>query len=249
MAAQTANLRESFDAAVAPHVADLRGLAFRMVGHAQDAEDVVQDALVRAFDAFARFEGRSQVKTWLWTIVTRASLDHLRRKKRFRVDVLGEGQARCTAAGLHPGLLAIYAQPDLRFDVHQHIAFCFTCVGRTLAPEVQAAIILREVLGLDAREAAEILDVTESVLRHRVAEGRARMTEAFEGLCALVNKAGSCHQCKTLRELAPAERRGAAPPSLEYELATRLAIVRDHGGRASTLHDYLLRAFGSFHET
>lgn len=84
--------------------------------------------------------------------------------------------------------------PGFAFDVREHIAFCFTCVGRSLPPEQQAAIVLREVFEYSNREAARIAGVTESVLRHHLSAGRKSMKETYDGLCALVGKQGMCRQ-------------------------------------------------------
>jgi RNA polymerase sigma-70 factor (ECF subfamily) len=142
------------------------------------------------------------------------------------------------------------SQPDFVFETREHIAFCFACLGRTLPPEEQAALLLREVLGFTAMEAARILSVSEPVFRHRLAAARRAMAESFEGLCQLINKSGPCWQCRGLRELAPEKNRGedlvqiqvrpGVAVSPENLLEARLEIVRHadlEEGRTRVIHE------------
>jgi RNA polymerase sigma-70 factor (ECF subfamily) len=233
----------SFEKALPAVLPRLRALAARLVGHPDETEDVLQDALVRATRAIGGFRGESSLETWLYSITARVALDHLGARRRFRAQVMVDA---CNDAGREQ-LLGIFEDPSVAFDVHEHISFCFGCVGRTLDPEENAAIVLREVLGLGNQECAQVLGVTESVFRHRLSAARERMEREYEGLCALVNKAGPCHQCRTLREVAPEGRQGPALPVFPLPFAERLrltlaahtegtpyALLRDHFSRAST---------------
>lgn len=99
-----------------------------------------------------------------------------------------------------------------------------------------AALVLRDVMELSAREAASVLGTCDSVLRHRLSASRTAMTERFEDLCALVSKTGICHQCAGLRMLAPEDRRGGPFPDVAM-LADRAAAVREAApGSMSALH-------------
>ncbi|MFZ1972378.1 MAG: sigma factor-like helix-turn-helix DNA-binding protein, partial [Candidatus Acidiferrales bacterium] len=136
------------------------------------------------------------------------------------------------------------------FEIREHIAFCFSCIARTLPPEEQAALMLKEVLGFTSEEAAGVAGVSEPVFRHRLSAARAKMTEDYAGLCALINKEGLCYQCSGLQAMAPAGHHG--PELVQIEVApgvamnaenlfdARLAIVRDvdlETGRTRVLHD------------
>lgn len=135
--------------------------------------------------------------------------------------------------------------PDYIFDAHEHIAYCFTCVARTLDPEPHAALVLRDAMGFTNREAADAIGLSESVLRHKLSAARRTMNERFEGLCALINKQGACWQCEGLGDMHPAGKRGVATPELSVTedsdaYRVRLAIVRDADvdrGRAQAFHD------------
>ena len=232
-----------FDALAAPHLGALRSYLTRLVANASDADDLVQDTLVQAHRKLAEFRGESSFKTWLFAIATRLGLTHLRTRKRWPATTQLETHDRCHR---DPAFLAKLgsevADPEFRYEVAEHVAYCFACVGRMLEPDVSAAVLLVEVFGLAASEAAKALDVTESVLRHKLAAGRREMTDTFDGLCALVNKQGACHQCSELREISPPDRRGDAPPELG-DMRRRLAIVREAdvvAGPTARLHALML---------
>ncbi len=199
---------QAFGELIEPWRRPLFGYVYRMVTHPEDAEDLTQEAVTRAFQSLPEFRAESRFKSWLFGIATHICLDHLRKKKRWRVEAQLEGEKR---ADREPETLeqlgGLMAQPDFVFEIREHIAFCFSCVARTLEPEEQAALMLREVLGFSAREAADILDVTDSVYRHRLSSARSQMCVAFTGLCQLINKTGVCYQCSGLRDHAPEENR------------------------------------------
>lgn len=218
----------------------LRSLARRLVGHPQETEDVVQEALLRATRALPEFRGEAALETWLFSIVTRTAIDHLRSRKRFRVQVMIDA---CDEHG-RESMGHAFADPSVSFDVHEHVAFCFGCVGRTLEPEEGAALVLREVFGLANEESASACGVTESVFRHRLSSARSAMTREYESLCALVNKSGPCHQCKTLREVAPEGQKGPELPAEGLDLNERIRITREalnEGTAYAALRDYFAR--------
>jgi RNA polymerase sigma-70 factor, ECF subfamily len=241
----------AFGLLVEPWRRPLIGYIYRMVTHRQDAEDLVQDVLVRVLENIQEYRGEAPFKSWLFGIATHVCLDRLRRKKRWRVEAqkIGEEEAHADPEAL-PRLTELTRRPEFRFEIREHIAFCFSCVSRTLPPEEQAAIMLREVLGFTNQEAAGILSISEPVFRHRLSAAREKMTGDFEGLCALINKSGVCYQCRALREISGEANRG--PDLVQIEVApgiavnpenlfdARLAIVRDadlESGRTRAMHD------------
>ncbi len=220
-------MRQSdFEAQLPTHLPSLRALARRMVGDADDAQDVVQTALLRASRELGSFREEAALKTWLFAITTRVALDFLRAAKRWSNQALVDA---CDARGA-ASVAEKFGDPSVSFDVQEHLAFCFTCVGRSLDPEQQVALVLREVLHLSHAEAAELLGVTESVLRHTLSAARSSMEKQFEGLCALVNKEGACYQCRALRELAPEGRAGRPLPATPLPFEARLEAVRAAAG-------------------
>jgi len=241
----------AFTELVEPLRRPLFAYVYRMVTHRGDAEDLMQDVLIRVLESLRTYRGQARFKTWVFGIATHACLDHLRAKKRWRVEAQLEGERQHDAdPEAVKGLEALVSRPDFVFEVREHIAFCFSCIGRTLEPEEQAAIMLKEVLGFTAREAAGILQVSEPIFRHRLSSARARMIGSFEGLCRLIDKSGVCWQCKGLREYAPERNRGADLVQIEVApgvavtpenlFEARLAIVSGadlESGKTRAMHD------------
>src|SRR5271156_341984 len=200
----------AFGSLVEPWRKPLFGYIYRMVTLRQDAEDLLQDVLVRVLENIREYRGEARFKSWVFGIATHVCLDHLRKKKRWRVEaqLIGEREALADPAeGVALGELM--AQPGFSYEIREHIAFCFSCISRTLPPEEQAAVMLKEVLGFSSAEASGIVGISEPAFRHRLAAARAKMTGDYEGLCALINKSGVCYQCEGLREGTVAEHRGA----------------------------------------
>jgi RNA polymerase sigma-70 factor, ECF subfamily len=242
--------RAALEALLSPWRRPLYGYIYRMVTRREDAEDLLQETMVRAIEQLPSFRGEARFKSWLFGIATHVSLDHLRRKKRWRVETQVEGEARARANPERMAeVAAMMARPDFSFEIREHIAFCFSCLARSLEPEKQAAIFLKEVLGFTAQEGASMLGCSEPQFRHHLSAARASMIEAYEGLCQLIKKTGACWQCRGLRELAPERNQGpdlvrievkpgvAVTPETLFE--ARLDIVRTadlEEGRTRKLH-------------
>jgi RNA polymerase sigma-70 factor (ECF subfamily) len=241
----------AFGSLLEPWRKPLFGYIYRMVTLRQDAEDLLQDVLVRVLEGIRTYRGEARFKSWLFGIATHVCLDHLRAKKRWRVEaqLIGEKEALADPQKVEE-LTALMQQPGFSFEIREHIAFCFSCIARTLPPEEQAALMLKEVLGFTGEEAAGILGVSEPVYRHRLSAGRAKMIEDYHGLCALINKTGMCYQCSALQQAAGEGYRGAdlvrievAPGvamSAENLFDARLEIVRAadlEAGRTRAVHD------------
>jgi RNA polymerase sigma-70 factor, ECF subfamily len=255
--------RAALDSLVEPWRKPLFGYIYRMVTLRQDAEDLLQDVLVRVLEGIREYRGEARFKSWLFGIATHVCLDHLREKKRWRVEaqLIGEQEAEADPEKL-PMLQELTRQPEFQFEIREHIAFCFSCISRTLPPEQQAAIMLKEVLGFTNQEAAGILSVSEPVFRHRLAAARAKMIDDYDGLCALINKSGLCYQCQGLRDITAEEHRGANLVQIEVApgvsvnaenlFDARLAIVRDADlahGRTRAMHDLFYASLARREET
>jgi RNA polymerase sigma-70 factor (ECF subfamily) len=220
----------------------LRRIARRIVGHPEDSEDVLQEALMKAWDAIGTFQEKAAFTTWVSSIVTRCAVDHLRKQKRWRTEAQVAYANLCAGSDdLSGEVISAASSPDFAYEVQEHISYCFACVGRSLPPDEQAALVLRDVMELSAREASNVLGVSDSVLRHRLAAARTAMTDKFAGLCALVNKQGICHQCAGLKMLAPEAKRGGPFPDVA-DYADRMAVVRTaEPGSMACLHDVFWR--------
>jgi RNA polymerase sigma-70 factor (ECF subfamily) len=80
----------------------------------------------------------------------------------------------------------------------EHIAFCFTCVSKSLPLEQQLALLLKEVYGFRVKEIAQIINQTDAMVKYYLHVGRSKMIDIFDHRCSLINKQGVCHQCTEL---------------------------------------------------
>lgn len=249
LTAAKAGDRRAFDRLVAPHVPSLRTFLYRLVCQPDDAADVAQDALLTAFQKLDGFRGDSSIRTWLFSIGTRKGLDLLRKRKRWPLDAQARGEQRTLGDPEVKGMLdATIEQPEFTYEYRQHVAYCLSCVARTLPPEQSAALLLKELLLFENRDAGKVMGLSESTFRHRLSAARVTMRQAYEGLCALVGKQGVCYQCNKLRDYCPPDKRGVPVEPIADEallpddkLTRRLAVVRqvplDVG--QSRVHDLL----------
>lgn len=159
----------AFAALLEPHRAELHAHCYRMLGSVDDAEDALQDTLLRAWRGLGRFEGRSSLRSWLYRIATNACLRAIERRPR-RVlpidygppaDPHGELAERLTESVWiepYPDSDAGLAAPEARYEQRESVELAFIAALQHLPGRQRAVLILRDVLGFSAREVAETLD-------------------------------------------------------------------------------------------
>ncbi|MGC4038529.1 MAG: RNA polymerase sigma factor [Chitinophagaceae bacterium] len=179
----------------------LRSYLFRMTAHKEDTEDLLQDTYLKASENLGSFREQSSLETWIFAIATNLTRDYLRKKRRWPVAAMDLAREESM---LHPEIhLARFlrvnqSSPQGAFDVKEHINFCFTCIGKTLPADEQAALLLKEIFAYKIGEIATILACSEGVVKHLLYNARATMQRIFAKRCSLVNKEGACHQCSEL---------------------------------------------------
>jgi RNA polymerase sigma-70 factor, ECF subfamily len=177
------------------HRAELTGYCYRMLGSGFEAEDAVQETMVRAWRGFDRFEGRAALRSWLYRIATNVCLDMLQSRKRRALPMdLGPASPGDVSAGERlPENLWLQPIPDGRAlpatddpaemaETRETIRVAFVAALQHLPPRQRAVLILREVLRWKASEVAELLDT--SVASVNSALQRARATLAATDLSA-----------------------------------------------------------------
>jgi RNA polymerase sigma-70 factor, ECF subfamily len=169
------------------HRALLTGHCYRMLGSAVDAEDAVQDTMIRAWRGLGRFDGRASLKTWLYRIATNVCLDHLaQRSRRARpvdeapagwVDDPLETQPRTHWLEPMPDARALPAQGD-PYEIaalRQHTRLAFVAALQHLPPRQRAALLLTDVVGWSAAEVASCLQTSVAAVNSALQRARATM--------------------------------------------------------------------------
>jgi RNA polymerase sigma-70 factor (ECF subfamily) len=178
----------------------LKSYLLRITASVEDTEDIVQDTFIKASEKIDTFRGDSSVKTWIFTIASNLAKDNLRAKKRWAENVNDICKAKALAnPGYFAGAMNIQAtSPHGQFEIKEHISFCLTCIAKSLPLEQQLCIFLKEIYDFKILEITQILNTTEAMVKYYLHTGRGKMITVFDGRCALINKAGICHQCSEL---------------------------------------------------
>src|SRR5215216_7792870 len=165
----------AFGEQLEPHRRALHAHSYRMLGSVQDAEDAVQETLLRAWRGLDQFEGRSSLRSWLYSIATNVCLRMIERRPARVLPIdcgppsdphAPLGPPLLEATGIEPypdaqlGLDDELAGPEGRYEQREAVELAFIAALQHLPARQRAVLILREVLGFSAREVSESLDTT-----------------------------------------------------------------------------------------
>jgi RNA polymerase sigma-70 factor (ECF subfamily) len=203
-----------------PYRRELQLHVYRIVGSAQDAEDVLQETLLAAWRGLEHFEGRASVRAWLYRIATNRSLDALRAGKRRpedpRMMQMPEPTRWSEPVWLEPypdvlleGVPDEAPGPEARYETREAVELAFIVGLQHLQPQQRAVLVLRDVLGYRAAEVAEMLETSEASVNSLLRRARS----AFES------------------RLPATERERAPVPNskLEREIVGRFAETVENG--------------------
>jgi RNA polymerase sigma-70 factor, ECF subfamily len=179
---------EAYRELIEVHRGELHAHCYRMLASVEDADDAVQDTLLRAWRGIARFEGRSSVRTWLFKIATNAALDlsKSRSKRELPVGLGGPSPypadwgARSTEISwLEPYPSERYVStnerpsPEARYELRESFELAFVAALQLLPAGQRATFLLREVLAFSASEIAELLDTSVAAVNSSLQRARA----------------------------------------------------------------------------
>ena len=185
----------AFGSLIDPFRGELHAHCYRMLGSVHDAEDALQEATLRAWRGLARFEGRSSLRSWLYTIATNTCLNHIARRPK-RVMPLeygpswdaskdGMGEPLIESVWVEPypdeqlGVEDGLAAPEARYERRESVELAFIAAVQHLPATQRAVLILRDVLGFSAREVAESLDTTVASANSALQRARKTVDERF----------------------------------------------------------------------
>jgi len=182
----------AFQRLVEPYRSELHAHCYRMLGSAHDADDALQDAMLRAWRGLERFEGRSSLRSWLYRIATNTCLDLIgkRPKRVLPIDYGptrdphdGPGLPLAETTWVEPypddpwGLEDGLAAPEASYEQREAVELAFTAALQNLPPNQRAALILREVLGFSAKEVAAMLDASVASINSALQRARRTVDE------------------------------------------------------------------------
>lgn len=248
---------KAFTQLVKEHQSALKSFLYRLTTRKGDTEDLMQETFIRAFQKIHSFKEDSSFRTWLFAIATNLARDHFRAQKRWPVDAQDKCKALISTTPEYvEELKSTNRNAEFgKYEIKEHIDFCFTCIMKTLPLEQHVALMLAEIYLFKVAEIAEIMGTTIGAVKHRLHDARKAMQNIFEGRCALINKQGICHQCselngfnnakaETQRIVAAMDLARAAEDPTKHDLfALRVELVRaidPLNARGTDLHDFLL---------
>ena len=185
---------QSFSELTEPFRRELQVHCYRILGSLHEAEDMVQETMLRAWKRLETYEGRASFRAWLYKIATHACLDLLDRRRSRRLLPSQTGPATNPENGIAPPsaepvwlepipdewLEDISAvNPEARFSESESISFAFLTALQKLSPRQRAVLILRDVLDFSASETADVLDLTVSAVNSSLHRARASLSQGY----------------------------------------------------------------------
>jgi RNA polymerase sigma-70 factor (ECF subfamily) len=171
---------------------ELQAYCYRMLGSVDESEDLVQDTYLRAWQSYDRFEGRSSVRLWLYKIATNTYLNAMQTRKRRPLPSGLSGPAESATAPLAPArsdipwlqpapdslLYGATDDPAAVVSLRSSVRLAFVAALQHLSSLQRAVLVLRDVLGWQASEVAEILETSTAAVNSALQRARARLAEA-----------------------------------------------------------------------
>ncbi|GAB3417971.1 sigma-70 family RNA polymerase sigma factor [Flindersiella endophytica] len=190
LSAARAGDEAAYTSLVEPYRPEVHAHCYRMLGSVHDADDAVQDTLLRAWKAIDRFEARSSLRSWLYRIATNVCLDAIgrRAKRALPVDLrpsaeraVAEERPLTDFPWLEPypdqELAPGHAAPDARYELRESVELAFVAALQHLPGNQRAALLLFDVLGFSVREIADTMATTQASVNSALQRARKILQE------------------------------------------------------------------------
>ena len=179
-----------------PYRRELQVHCYRILGSLHEAEDMVQETLLKAWKRLDTYEGRASFRAWLYKIATNTCLDFLDQRRSRRLLPLDVSPASDATSSIRPPSAEMTwlepfpdewlrdtdaANPEARYTDHESISLSFMTALQYLPPRQRAVLILRDVLDLSANETAEVLEITVSAANSALHRARVTLAQRYHG--------------------------------------------------------------------
>lgn len=206
---------DAFGALAEEHRESLLRLCYKMTGSREEAEDLVQETLLRAYTHIAEFELRASLSTWLHRIATNACLDRQRGRKPWDMEQRWQW-FRDNGELVQQLEQSMFMSPERVAEVKEVAATCVNCITMSLPAKQRAALVLCDQIGMSRDEAARAIGASVASVKTELHRARKTMTGVFEHHCQLVDARNECNACSsTGRARQAARARAAAVPVQE----------------------------------
>jgi RNA polymerase sigma-70 factor (ECF subfamily) len=173
---------------IEPHLGELHAHCYKMLASTHDADDALQDALLRAWRGLGGFDPSRPLRPWLYKVTTNACLDTIAQRGRRDVSSpLGRRSAGAAPLWLEPypdqaeRLSDGYAAPEARYEQREAVELAFVVALQRITPRQRAVLILRDVLGFSARETAEALGTSGASVNSALQRARQTVETQLPG--------------------------------------------------------------------
>lgn len=180
---------------VAPYQAELRAHCYRMTASMTDADDALQECLLRAWRGIEGFEGRASLRTWLYKIATHSCLDFVKERRARTVPSQVEAASSPLAPLAAPRFEPIWLEPcpetlwqveapgpDAQYTARESVGIAFLVALQELPPLQRAVLLARDVLGFSAADVADLLDVSVAAVNSALQRARATAEQRRAGV-------------------------------------------------------------------
>lgn len=161
---------DAFEELVSRYERKIYTIAYRLIGNYDDADDLTQEAFLRAFKSIKNFRGEASFQTWMCRIVTNVCRDEMRKRKRVVFESLDEtitlcdGEVQKQIASSEPGPSELYERKEAQETIQKYI--------NSLSPDFRVALVLRDIQGYSYEEIAQQLQCSLGTVKSRISRAR-----------------------------------------------------------------------------